>query len=439
MKLSLHASRAVFAFFCILFLPPTNFLGTMPKPLSVVSAQDNGSGGINRPAQQTKPYVILLSFDGFRADYLDRYPTPNFRRVIDQGVRAEGLIPIFPSKTFPNHYTIVTGMYAEHHGLVANGFYDPKREAAYAMADRSTVRDGSWYGGEPIWVTAEKQDMVTAPIFWPGSEAAIKGIRPSYWKEYDGKVPNSDRVDNLLAWLKLPAEKRPHFYTLYMSDVDTAGHRYGPGAPQVKQAIEAVDRELGRLLDGLQASPIRDRIFLVIVSDHGMSESTPEQYTAIDSLIDMKGVEVADGGPNANLHISGGPQRVREVWNELNQKLKHGRAYLRADIPYRFHYRSNPRIGDVVVIMDEHYQIGLSERAPHAAGGSHGWDPTLASMQGIFLAMGPGIANGATIQRFENIHIYPFLAEILGLRPAAGIDGRPGLLRSRMGLKTVKP
>jgi predicted AlkP superfamily pyrophosphatase or phosphodiesterase len=436
MKLHTPTLRFPSIFLCLLFLFgllfPASRISRAREPLVGASTQNRASGGTNRAAQQKKPYVILISFDGFRADYLDRFEAPNFRRVINQGVRAEGLIPVFPSKTFPNHYSIVTGMYAERHGLVANGFYDPKREETYSMSNRAGVRDGSWYGGEPIWVTAEKQGMVTAPIFWPGSEAAIKGVRPTYWKEYDGNASNSDRVDGVLAWLKFPREKRPHFFTLYMSDVDSAGHKYGPGTPEVKTAIEAVDRELGRLLDGVEASPIRDEVYLVIVSDHGMTETRPEQYTAIDSLIEMDGVRLADGGPNANLHISGGPQRARDVRNQLNQKLQHGRAYLRAEVPIRFHYRTNPRIGDVVVIMEEHYQIGLAERAPKTAGGSHGWDPTLQSMQGIFLAMGPGIAKGRTIQRFENIQIYSFMAETLGLRPAPGVQGRPGLLRGRM-------
>ncbi len=387
------------------------------------------SGGINRADQQAKPYVILISLDGFRADYFERFEAPNFHRLMQQGVRAEGLIPVFPSKTFPNHYSIVTGMYADHHGLVSNGFYDPQRQQTYAMSDRAAVQDGSWYGGEPIWVTAEKQGMVAASFFWPGSEAAIGGVRPTYTKEYDSDVPNEVRVDTVLDWLKMEPEKRPHFITLYFSDVDSAGHHFGPRAPEVQAAIATVDHQLGRLLDGIESLPMREPVYVIVVSDHGMAETGPEQYIALDSLIDMEGVRIADAGTNANLHITGGSKQARAVRDAINRKLQHGRAYLRREIPATLHYRSNPRIGDIVIVMEEPYQIGSKDRAPRGLGGAHGWNPTVASMHGIFLVMGPGMKRGATIPRFENIQVYSLMAELLGLKAYGKIDSRPGWLR----------
>jgi predicted AlkP superfamily pyrophosphatase or phosphodiesterase len=393
------------------------------------SIAPHGSGGVNAPGQRTKPYVVLISLDGFRADYLDSLEPPSFARLLQHGVRAKGLVPVFPSTTFPNHYAIVTGMYAEHHGIVANTFYDPERRQEYSFRDASTVRDGTWYRGEPLWVTAERQGMVAAAFYWPGSEAAIDGIRPTIAKPYDGSVPDSVRVDSVLAWLRLPAERRPHIVTLYMGEVDEAGHRWGPLSPQVKDAVREVDAMLGRLLDGIEALPVRDSVYLVVVSDHGMARYTPQQYVLLDRLIDTSGITVASTGPVANLHVSGGPARAAAVRDSINRVLGHGRAYLRAELPARLHYGADPRVGDVVVVMEEPYQIGLSSRRPRLPGGNHGWDPAYDDMHGILVVFGPGVRAGVTLPDVENVEIYPFMAELLGLSPAAGIDGHPGRLR----------
>lgn len=392
----------------------------------VVAAQ--GTGGLNAPTHQGKPYVILVSFDGIRAEYLKRLDLPNFERVARNGVRSVGMIPVFPSKTFPNHFSIVTGLYPEHHGVVGNSFWDPQRGAAYGLSDSLAVRDASWYRGEPIWTTAEKQGMVAAAFFWPGSEAPIAGVRPSYAKAYDGRVPNADRVDTVLAWLGLPVERRPHVITMYFSDVDGAGHRNGPLAPQVDSAAWSVDAALGRLVDGVQRLLHRDRIYLMLVSDHGMSETSPRWYVALDSLIDTTGVRVADAGPSINLHVQGGQPRARLLADSINRRMRHGKAYVRGDLPTRFHYNSDPRIGDLVVIMEEHFTIGTAARAPKENGGTHGWDPSLPAMHAIFLASGPGIGSGKLIPSFENIEIYPYLTELLGLTPAPDIDGHRGRL-----------
>lgn len=384
--------------------------------------------GVNTPAQQNKPYVILISFDGFRAEYLRRLDLPNFERVRRGGVHSVGMIPSFPSKTFPNHFTIVTGLYPEHHGLVGNSFWDPQRNAEYTMSDTIAVRDASWYRGEPIWTTAEKQGMVAGAYFWPGSEAPIGGVLPSFVKAYDGRVPNTARVDSVLAWLSLPEANRPHLVAMYFSDVDGAGHRHGPLAPQVDTAARTVDAALGRLLDGVAALPIRDRVYFVLVADHGMSETAPRWYAALDTLIDTSGVRLADAGPNANLHVQGGGARARVLRDSINRRMRHGRAYLRGELPVWLHYNSDPRIGDVVVVMDDHFTVGTASRAPRDNGGTHGWDPGIPAMHAIFLVSGPGVPAGRIIPSFENIEVYPYLAELLGLTPATGIDGHRGRL-----------
>jgi predicted AlkP superfamily pyrophosphatase or phosphodiesterase len=405
-------------------------VATLGLTLVVAPLGAQGSGGTNVPAQRGKPYVVLISFDGFKPEYLKRIELPNFQRVMRAGVRSEGMIPVFPSKTFPNHYSIVTGMYAEKHGLVGNGFWDPQRNAGYGMGDTLAVRDGSWYRGEPIWSTAEKQGMVAASYFWVASEATIAGAAPTIAKNYDGRVPNARRVDSVLAWLALPDDRRPHMITLYMSDVDGAGHRYGPLSPQVDTAAWTVDSALGRLLDGLERLAIRDRIYIVLVSDHGMSEVSPRWYVALDTLIDLQGVRLADAGSNANLHVEGGADRARVLRDSINRRMRHGRAYVRNDVPARLRYSTDPRIGDLVVIMDDHFQVGRANRAPRENGGAHGWDPAFPSMHAIFVATGPGIPAGKTIPTFENVEVYPYLTEILGLKPAPGIDGRSQRLAS---------
>ena len=391
---------------------------------AVASAQ--GTNGVNAPAQQNKPYVILISFDGMRPEYLKRIDLPNFARVMRAGVTAQGMIPTFPSKTFPNHYTLVTGLHAGNHGIVSNSFLDPATNRYYRYTDTLTARDASFYRGEPVWVTAERQGMVAASYFWPGSEAAIKGVRPSITKAYDGRVANSTRVDSVLAWLAMPARTRPHFVTLYLSTVDGAGHEHGPLSAQVDTAAWAVDAVLGQLLDGIERLPVRDRVYLLLTSDHGMLETSPRWAVGLDTLIDMTGVRVGDAGPNAHLYVEGGLPRARVLRDSINRRMKHGRAYVRGEVPKRLFY-DDPRIGDLVVLMDDHYQIGRASRSARE-GGNHGWDPTNPLMHAIFVVSGPRIPAGKTIPAFSAVEVYPFMTEVLGLRPATPLDGRKGAL-----------
>lgn len=395
---------------------------------AALPAAAQGTRGVNARAQQNKPYVILVSFDGMRPEYLRRIDLPNFERVMQRGVTAEGMIPTFPPKTFPNHFTLVTGLHAGNHGLVGNSFWDPSRKGGYRMSDTAAVRGASWYRGEPVWTTAEKQGMVSASFFWPGSEAPIGGAAPSIVKAYDGRVPNFTRVDTVLAWLALPERNRPHMITTYFSTVDDAGHDHGPLSPQVDTAAWRVDSALGRLIDGIDRLPIRDRVYLILTSDHGMMETSARWYAALDTLIDMNGVRMADAGPNANLHVEGGVARARVLRDSINRRMKHGRAYLRADIPARLHYGADPRVGDLVVIMDDYYQVGRANRPPREGGGAHGWEPTNPHMHAIFLAMGPRIPGGKRIATFSSVEVYSYMTEVLGLRPAARVDGRKGFL-----------
>jgi predicted AlkP superfamily pyrophosphatase or phosphodiesterase len=295
------------------------------------------------------------------------------------------------------------------------------------------VTDAKWYRGEPIWVTAEMQGMVSACFYWPGSEAAIGGVRPTFWKTYDESIPNTDRVRTVLEWLRLPAERRPHVITLYFSELDSASHGALLDSPGVERAARSLDDSIGMLVDGIDALPIRDRVYVLLTSDHGMTDLAPAQEVALDSMVDMADVSLAFGGPVANLHVRGGPSSATRVRDQLNARLRNGRAYRREELPDRFHYRADPRAGDVIVVMEESWTLitGLRRvvRPFRGRRGMHGWDPALPSMHALFVAAGPGIRAGATIPQVENVDVYPFMTELLRLRPAAEIDGRPGRIR----------
>ncbi|MEQ9398523.1 MAG: ectonucleotide pyrophosphatase/phosphodiesterase [Longimicrobiales bacterium] len=382
-----------------------------------------GSGGVNAEVHQGAPHLVLISFDGFRHDYMDRYAAPNFQRVAAAGVRADRLIPVFPTKTFPTHYSVATGMYAENHGIVGNTFWDPARGAEYELSDRDVVEDGTWYRGEPIWVTAERQGMVSAAYFFVGTEADVMGVRPTHWRPYDGRVSRNARVDQALAWLADDPASRPHVITLYFSDVDDAGHTYGPDSPETGAAVAEVDAALGRLLDGIEALPHGDQVYVVLTSDHGMMPAPGARAEGLDLDV-LPGVRMITSGPYASLFVDeGGASRAPALRDSIAAMLPHGAVYLRADVPERFHYSADPRIGDLVVIMEPEWTVVRQDRLPVRDSYTHGWDNRTLGMGGIFLAMGPGIAGGQRIEAFESIHIYPLMAHVLGLTPNPEADG----------------
>ena len=381
-------------------------------------------GGV-RAGARDPAYVVLVGLDGFRHDYLSLHETRHLANIAQLGAQADALIPPFPSVTFPGFYTIATGMYPEHHGIVANSFWDRERGARYSLSNRESVQDGWWYGGEPIWVTAETQGLPTAAFFYPGTEAAVGGVRPSTWHIFDGSVPYEDRVNKALEWLGGPEETRPRIVTLYFSAVDVAGHEYGPRAGEVGHAVARIDRVIGVLLDGLERLPHRNQIYVVVVSDHGMAPIDTTEHIA-DS-VDLNGVEPLHFGPNVSFYVRGGLDRALRLRDELNDTLDHGCAYLRHELPQHLHAR-NARLGDVIVVAEEGAEIRRSSRTVATSKGEHGWSPRVSSMHGLFLAMGPGISPGVRLPAFESVHVYPFLARLLGLTPNPDIDGDPSVL-----------
>jgi predicted AlkP superfamily pyrophosphatase or phosphodiesterase len=388
--------------------------------ISPHSACHQQAGKSSKPIQNLQPTVILISVDGFRWDYLEKVAAPHLRQLAASGVRAQALIPAFPTKTFPNHYSIVTGLYPEHHGIVANTMYDPEFDAKFSMSNRPAVQDGRWWGGEPLWVTAEKQNQISGILFWPGSEAEILGKRPTYWKIYDDDFPNTARVDTVLAWLDLPATRRPTFLTLYFSDVDHAGHRNSPDSPQVKTAVLEIDAIIGRLAQGLQTRDIFDRVNMIIVSDHGMTEVTSDRVIYLDDYIDLEKVEVIDWNPVVALRP--GAMNENEIYEALTNAHPHLRVYRKADIPARLHYQHHRRIMPIIGIADDGWKISRhgarNTREGFYTSGEHGYDNQLPAMRAIFIAHGPAFKSGFVAAPFQNIHLYHLICAILKLQPA---------------------
>jgi predicted AlkP superfamily pyrophosphatase or phosphodiesterase len=373
----------------------------------------------NAAAQQSKPYVVLVSLDGFRYDYAEQYGAKNLLAMAARGASApKGMIPSYPSVTFPNHYTIVTGLYPEHHGIVANTFYDPERKEKYSYTDAKTSGDGSWYGGTPLWALAEQQGMRSASFFWPGSTAEIQGKRPSYYLHFDDKFPDEKRVEQILAWLQLPWEKRPHFITLYYSNVDHAGHAFGPNAPETGEAVRHVDEMIGKLSEGIAALGLRVDLF--VIADHGM-ETMRGAWIALDKWADLSQLETS--GP---LLYAKSETDAEKVYNSLLGVSDTFKVYRRAKMPENLHFDSNPRAGDPIVVPTGPFNI-----VSHTPGnltmpirGGHGFDPAvMPSMKAIFYAAGPDIRAGVTVTPFENIHLYPLIANILGLQ-IGPVDGK---------------
>lgn len=392
-------------------------------------AAAQGSGGTNAPGQRGKPYVILVSIDGYRHDYQARYDTPALDRIAAAGVRAQALLPVFPTLTFPNHYSIATGLYPAHHGIVGNRFLSPDRSRRFTLADRSAVGDGSWYGGDPVWVVAERQGMVAAAFYFVGTEAAIRGIRPTHWRVYNEAVSGSDRVDQILEWLRLPKAARPHFVTLYFEDLDTASHRYGVGSPLMIESLARVERYLGRLLDGIATLPIADEVYVVVVSDHGQMNYRDEPAFVLADHVDLWGVRVEAHGSAAFLWFDAADaDRALAICAVVNERWARGQAVVPGGAPESWQLRITPALPDVIVQADPGFAV-LRERSDSLPSrGDHGWSPDEPSMHGIFLAAGPRLPAGRRIGRVAAVDVYPLLLEILELPVPGPIDGDADVL-----------
>ncbi|MBC2605209.1 alkaline phosphatase family protein [Pelagicoccus albus] len=390
-----------------------------------VEQLEKGNGGENAEETLAKPYVIMVSLDGFRHDYVELHGAKNLQEMKESGSFVSRLIPSFPSKTFPNHYTIATGMYPAHHGLVGNSFYSRTRKAEYRLGNRDAVEDGDWYGGTPLWVLAEKQGMRSASFFWVGSEADVQGIHPSSHFQYQKTLPYPLRIEKVKRWLEEPASTRPHLIMLYFSLTDTAGHVYGPEAPETGKAVRHVDELIGQLRDYVRASELP--VNLIVTADHGMS--LVDGYVNVRDFVDLKGARFVSG-PMAMIYTDSESETDR-IFAELQGQEKF-ECYREGTLPSYLNFSNSDRIGDIVLVAQAPDQLGYFDVEMAWSSGTkatHGFDPYRNDEMGaIFIAEGPSIQSGLELSPVENIHIYPLVASILGLEVPDNIDGRSEVL-----------
>lgn len=367
----------------------------------------------------TPPPTILVSIDGFRPDYLDRGVTPHLNALAAEGTRAAFMRPSFPSITFPNHTTLVTGLRPDHHGIVGNTMEDAHIPGVrFTLSNHAAVTDRRWWDeAEPIWVTAEKHGVHTATMFWPGSEAAIHGIRPTYWKPFDGTVSNDARVATVLDWLDAP--DHPRFLTLYFDKVDHEGHLHGPQSPEVTQAAADVDEAIGRLVDGLAARHIAANI--VVVSDHGMATVPPGHVIRLDRIAPAGSYRVITAGTYAGLDPT--PGHEADLAAALLAPHDHMHCWRKDEIPARFAYGHNRRVPPFICLAEVGWLISDNGTGGETQnGGAHGYDNASPDMHATFIAEGPSIRAGVTLPGFDNVDVYPFVMRLIGV-PALPSDG----------------
>ena len=381
----------------------------------------------NSKASAKKPYLILISLDGFRWDYVEKYKPPHLINFIKNGINSESLIPSFPTKTFPNHYTIATGMYPDKHGIIANSFYSYDKDMTYRIRDREKVEDGSFYGGNPIWIQANRSNMVTASYFFVGTEANIQGLKPTYYYRFDNSVKNEVRVNQAIDWLKLPPKKRPHLITMYFSDMDDTGHKYGTkNDEELKKALFELDTQLGVLFKGIEKTGLP--VNIIIVSDHGMSTVPISKFIAIEKIENDSLYTSIDNGAIVNIHPNNKNQ-IDSIYTYLKKKESNFKVYKTENTPGFEYIPKNKNWGAIQILPDFGYYFsstkGIASRKQHINTnfGVHGYDQKHKDMHGIFYANGPAFKKAYRTPSIKNIHIYPLMCEILGLEVPSNIDG----------------
>lgn len=397
-----------FRFFIFLFL--ISSLGYAQRPDDQIKIE----GRTNDASQLDKPYVILISIDGFRDDYLKKYNPKFLNKMGKKGVRAEALIPSYPSVTFPNHYTLVTGLIPPHHGLVGNNMLDIKTGKRYSLRNQEAVQNKDWYGGFPIWSLAESQKMLSACFYWPGSEAPIQDLYPSYYYPYSETKGMEERIETVVDWLNLPKATRPHLITFYMPEVDHAGHRYGPESLETKWAVNYVDESMEKLYQAVQKTNLP--VNFVLVSDHGMTALDTENPIKLPK-INPEEMEVVSNGVYVSIFTKN-PDQKDSIYRYFKEnKTDHYDVYRKSEVPekYRFDAENDTygRIGDVVLLAKAPFYFSQNNLIPK---GSHGYHPEdNPDMNTVFIAWGPQLKKGMVLKPFQNTEVYAVLAKLLQL------------------------
>jgi len=377
-------------------------------------------------AASERPYVLLISLDGFRWDFINRGLSPNIQWIAENGVEAISLEPVFPTKTFPTHYSIVTGMYAENHGMISNSFIDQETGERFGLRNRDMVENAKYYQGEAIWETLRRNGIITASYFWPGSEINIEYRRPHHYHQYDHDRPHLDRIEGVIEWLQLPEENRPRFLTLYFSDVDSEGHQTGPYSDEINETIVLVDSLMGILLDRLEDIDMLDKLNIILVSDHGFTEVTSDRVIELQHILDDYDV-VTDGVGPVVMIKPDNPEDIEPIYLRLREEEENYKVYLKEEMPAYWHYSAHAYIMPILVVADIGWSLSPWQYNPargyFATGGNHGYDNKHIDMHGIFYAIGPAFRTGYRTGTIRSIDIYPLIMEIFGLKPRSGIDG----------------
>lgn len=366
---------------------------------------------------QKDAYVVLVSMDGFRWDYAKHFKLQNLAQIAKEGVHAKSMRPSYPSKTFPNHYAIVTGLYPDHHGIINNVFYDAALNESFSLSSKAK-NDSRFYGGNPIWNVAEQQGVKAASFFWPGSDTDQK--RPGIYKEYDNKTPYETRIDTVIKWLQLPEKQRPHFITLYFDEPDHTGHSFGPLSPENEKVIRRMDTLMGRLSSKLNQLSIGKQINLIIVSDHGMANISNDKKVAVLDYLKPEWLGY-NAVINPIMSLQAKPGFQDSIATAL-KKVPHIKFWRSKEVPKRLHFGTNPRAHDFVIEADKGYSL-VKEKSTHVSGGTHGYDNKEKDMQAIFYAKGPAFKVNKTVGSFHNVSVYPLIAHILGLH-IDEVDGK---------------
>jgi alkaline phosphatase D len=384
------------------------------------------TGFMNGKRKQFKNYVVLVSFDAFRWDYNKLYTTPNLDKLALDGVKADRLIPSFPTKTFPNHYSIATGLYPDHHGIVDNSFPAADLGLFYRMGDRSVVENPAFYGGEPVWVTAEKQGVKTASFFWVGSEAPVGGLHPSYWKKYDENVTYEARIDTVIKWLGYPPEKRPELVTLYFDEPDLTSHNFGPVSDETGRIVASLDSIVGVIRTKLSVLPDAKRINLIVLSDHGMGPTSQEKYNNLKAIVPERMIASISGGNP--VYLINPAEGKRDSVLLLLNSVKGMKAWRKSEVPSKWNYGTHARIPEIVVVADSSWSIGTRPSGAFIKKGAHGYDNSNSDMFAIFYAAGPAFKKGYAAKDLHNTDIYNLICRILKINPAKN-DGNPEHLK----------
>jgi len=371
---------------------------------------------LQNKTQNEHPYLVVLSLDGFRWDYTDSVSTPNLDKIAQMGVKATSMQASFPSKTFPNHYAIATGLYPNNNGIVNNTFIDLERDLLYSIGNREAVSDGKFYDGEPIWNTAEKQDVKAATFFWVGSEADIQNMHPSIWKPYEHNFPFEQRIDTVISWLAQPIENRPQLIMWYMHEPDGVGHKYGPFADEVNQEIAYLDSLVGVFMHKLNQLPHAKEVNFIVLSDHGMGRVSQERQVFLDKVLKPEWTKTIVGS-NPFYNIKATEGSIDSILYVLG-KTEGVTGYKTSNIPERLQYGSNPRTLDIIAYADSAYSLFNNSNRKYNGQGTHGYDNQNTDMDAIFYAYGPAFKENYIKNRFINVSLYPLFCEILGLEEA---------------------